>query len=167
MSFFSDLKAERLIADIRGIGDPLHPECAEGVPEAREDRSRRNPQDPRRARRRRQEGNGLVRRDPDAAGRQQDLPDAGAGAGGRQPAHDRSGELGADREPQLQPQPADRTAGARRRLQAGGAGHHRGAEAAASRCATCCSTRTARRRTRRRPCSASSASWRTRRRSPS
>src|SRR5687768_8758168 len=26
MSFFSDLKAERLIADIRGIGDPLHPE---------------------------------------------------------------------------------------------------------------------------------------------
>lgn len=26
MSFFSDLKAERLIAEIRGIGDPLHPE---------------------------------------------------------------------------------------------------------------------------------------------
>ena len=27
MSFFSDLKAERLIAEIRGIGDPLHPEA--------------------------------------------------------------------------------------------------------------------------------------------
>ncbi|HET9447648.1 MAG TPA: HEAT repeat domain-containing protein, partial [Steroidobacteraceae bacterium] len=27
MSFFSDLKAERLIADIRGIGDPAHPEA--------------------------------------------------------------------------------------------------------------------------------------------
>lgn len=27
MSFFSDLKAERLIADIRGIGDPLHPQA--------------------------------------------------------------------------------------------------------------------------------------------
>jgi HEAT repeat protein/tRNA A-37 threonylcarbamoyl transferase component Bud32 len=26
MSFFSDLKAERLIAEIRGIGDPLHPD---------------------------------------------------------------------------------------------------------------------------------------------
>ena len=26
MSFFSDLKAERLIAEIRGFGDPLHPE---------------------------------------------------------------------------------------------------------------------------------------------
>jgi eukaryotic-like serine/threonine-protein kinase len=26
MSFFSDLRAERLIAEIRGIGDPLHPE---------------------------------------------------------------------------------------------------------------------------------------------
>lgn len=27
MSFFSDLKAERLIAEIRGIGDPLHPQA--------------------------------------------------------------------------------------------------------------------------------------------
>ena len=27
MSFFSDLKAERLIAEIRGIGDPLHPDA--------------------------------------------------------------------------------------------------------------------------------------------
>ena len=27
MSFFSDLRAERLIAEIRGIGDPLHPEA--------------------------------------------------------------------------------------------------------------------------------------------
>ena len=26
MSFFSDLRAERLIAEIRGIGDPLHPD---------------------------------------------------------------------------------------------------------------------------------------------
>ena len=103
---------------------------AEGVPEARQDRPRRDPEDPRRAGGRGQEGSRLVRRHPDAAGRQQDLPDAGAGTDGRQPAHDRSGELGADGEPQLQPQPADRTAGARGRLQAGGAGHHRGPEAA-------------------------------------
>src|SRR3954462_11376241 len=27
MSFFSDLRAERLIAEIRGIGDPLNPEA--------------------------------------------------------------------------------------------------------------------------------------------
>src|SRR3954469_17780555 len=27
MSFFSDLRAERLIAEIRGIGDPMHPEA--------------------------------------------------------------------------------------------------------------------------------------------
>src|SRR5262249_15858417 len=27
MSFFSDMKAERLIAEIRGIGDPLNPEA--------------------------------------------------------------------------------------------------------------------------------------------
>src|SRR5688572_23917922 len=31
MSFFSDLKAERLIADIRGIGDPLHPESQKAL----------------------------------------------------------------------------------------------------------------------------------------
>ena len=27
MSFFSDLRAERLIAEIRGVGDPLHPDA--------------------------------------------------------------------------------------------------------------------------------------------
>ena len=27
MSFFSDLRAERLIAEIRGIGDPMHPDA--------------------------------------------------------------------------------------------------------------------------------------------
>src|SRR5687768_16121642 len=31
MSFFSDLKAERLIADIRGIGDPLHPDSQKAL----------------------------------------------------------------------------------------------------------------------------------------
>ncbi|HEY0941762.1 MAG TPA: HEAT repeat domain-containing protein [Steroidobacter sp.] len=31
MSFFSDLRAERLIAEIRGIGDPLHPESQKAL----------------------------------------------------------------------------------------------------------------------------------------
>src|SRR5262245_55769854 len=31
MSFFADLRAERLIAEIRGIGDPLHPESQKAM----------------------------------------------------------------------------------------------------------------------------------------
>jgi hypothetical protein len=31
MSFFSDLRAERLIAEIRGIGDPLHPDSQKAL----------------------------------------------------------------------------------------------------------------------------------------
>ena len=96
MSFFSDLRAERLIAEIRGIGDPLHPDSqkafqklakigAGAIPKILDALAVADKKE-----------TAVVRRHPRAADRQQDLSDPGRRAGRGQPAHRRRRELGAD-----------------------------------------------------------------------
>ena len=99
MSFFSDLRAERLIAEIRGIGDPLHPEAQKAFQKLAKI------------------GPGAIPKILDALAvadkketasyveiltqlvDNKTFPLFVAGPGGRQPAHDRSSRLGAHRQP--------------------------------------------------------------------
>ena len=161
MSFFSDLKAERLIAEIRGIGDPLHPEAQKAFQKLAKI------------------GPGAIPKILDALAvadkkeaasyveiltqlvDNKTFPMLVAGPDRRQPAHDRGRDLGAHREPQLQPHAADRAARRAMTCPSRRCWTSSRRRSSASRCATCCSTPTARRRTRRWRCSASSASWRT------
>ena len=74
MSFFANMRAERLIADIRGIGDPSHPESQKASRSSRSSAPARFRKILDALADRGQARNaGVVRRAPDAAGRQQDV----------------------------------------------------------------------------------------------
>ncbi len=112
MSFFTNLRADRLVTEIRSATDPSEPGGAEGHRAAEGTRPGRDRSRVRRAARRRQERHHGVRRGAGEPGQPEDLPAVRARAGRGQPAGDRRHLLGAHQQPQLPAAPAAR--GARR-----------------------------------------------------
>ena len=101
MSFFTNLRADRLVTEIRSATDPSQPGDAEGDRAAEGGRSRRDRSRVRRTAGRRQVGHRGVRRRAGEPRQPEDLPAVHARPGRGQPAGDRRHLLGTHQQPQL------------------------------------------------------------------